>query len=260
MKTYSNMMTRISACLVVRNEEKFVRNCLESIKDIVDEIIVVDGDSTDKTVEICKEYTDKIYFRKPQGFVEPDRIFALEKATGDWILVIDADETLSKELRGNLRYLTQQGDYSAYAFTRRHYYDKEGKKWTKYVFYPDYQIRLFRAGKAKYAGMIHESPKVDGKTKNASLKWYINHHVPNHYSFATFKKRHLRFAKIQAKQTERTKPRVFYFIKAIVAFYYSFIKNFSMQRWFLDGVVGLKASLVMASYFFMVNYYVATGD
>jgi len=99
-------MIKVSACLTVRNEEKHIHKCIESIKDVVDEIIVVDGYSIDKTVEICKEYTDNIYFQKPQGFVEPDRIFALEKANGNLILVIDAAETLSKELQGNLRHLT----------------------------------------------------------------------------------------------------------------------------------------------------------
>lgn len=253
-------MTKISTCLVVRNEEKVIRNCLESIRDIVDEIIVVDGESSDKTADICKIYTDKIYYRKPQGFVEPDRLFALEKATGEWILVIDADETLSKDLHDNLRNLTQQNKYAAYAFTRRTYYDENGKKWTKHVFYPDYQIRLFRKDKTKYQGIIHEAPKVDGKTKNAPLELYINHYVPNHYSYSTFKNHHLRFAKIQAGQTKRMRPKVFYLLKSIFAFVYYLFKIFFIENWFLDGVVGFKASLIMASYFFMVNYYIAIRD
>jgi len=82
----------LSICLVVYNEEKMIRRCLESIKNLADEIIIVlDGESQDKTEAICREYTDKIFIRKHIGFSDPHLPFAFEQAKGDWIMRIDAD-------------------------------------------------------------------------------------------------------------------------------------------------------------------------
>lgn len=255
------MTVKISACLVVRNEERVIRKCLESIKDVVDEMIVVDDYSTDKTVEICKRYTEKVYLNDSGGYIEPNRTFALEKATGGWILVVDADEELSKSLQMDLRTFTQQNEYVAYSFARRDYYDENGKKWTKYANYPGYQLRFYKKEKVIcYPGGIHDSPQIAGKVKNLPDIYYLIHHVPNHYSFSKFRNHHLRFARIQAEQTERIKPKVFYYAKAFSAFFYYFIEMFLIKKWLLDGIVGLKASLMMASYFFMVNYYIAAGD
>ncbi len=254
------MTIRISACIIVKNEENCIRKCLESIKKVVDEIVVVDGYSEDKTVEICREYTDKVYLHNWSGSFSKERNFSISKATNDWILVIDADETLSKELQDNLRHLAQQNEYSAYAFTRRHYYDEYGEKWTKHVFYPDYQIRFFQKDITKYNGIIHETPEIYGKTKSLPLEFYINHYVPNHYSYESFKKHHLRWVKIQARETKGTKPNIFYLVKSVFVFFYYFIKFFLIENWYLDGIVGFKASLMMASYFFMINYYIAIGD
>ena len=87
MQKISDMNNRISACLVVYNEEKIIKNCLASIKDAVDEIIVVhDGECIDKTLEICKSYTNKIFIKQHIGEAEPHRPFGFKQATGDWIL------------------------------------------------------------------------------------------------------------------------------------------------------------------------------
>ena len=117
------MMIKISACILTKNEEGSIERCLENIKDYVDEIVIVDGFSGDITVEIARKYTDKIYQKEFSGSFAVERNYSIEKSTGEWILVIDADETLSKELQDNLRSLTQQDEYSAYAFARRHYYE-----------------------------------------------------------------------------------------------------------------------------------------
>ena len=85
----------ISLCMIVKNEEKFLSNCLESIENFVDEIIVVDTGSTDKTIEIAKSFNSKLYYFKWDDNFSNARNFSIEKATMDWILVLDADETLS---------------------------------------------------------------------------------------------------------------------------------------------------------------------
>ena len=91
------MNNKISACLVVHNEEKVIRRCLDSIKNVVDEIIVVhDGPCTDKTMEIAREYGAKIYEQPFNGEAEKHRPFSYRMTSGAWILQIDADEYLSK--------------------------------------------------------------------------------------------------------------------------------------------------------------------
>lgn len=111
---------KISACLVVYNEEHNIRRCLDSLCDAVDEIIVVhDGDCQDKTLDICQEYGAKIFVRQHIGVMEAHMVFAIKQAQGDWLLRIDADEFLSNELKNNLRRLVEEAESkgtSAYSF------------------------------------------------------------------------------------------------------------------------------------------------
>ncbi len=90
-------MPVISVCMIVKNEEQYLENCLKSIKDIADEIVIVDTGSTDRTVEIAKKYTDKIYFHPWKDSFSEARNHYLEYATGDWIFQMDADEELIQE-------------------------------------------------------------------------------------------------------------------------------------------------------------------
>jgi glycosyltransferase involved in cell wall biosynthesis len=249
---------KISAVLLTRNEEQFIRDCLENIADIVDEIILVDGYSEDNTVQIAKEYTSKIYLREPKGFIEPDRNFAISKADNDWILYIDADERFSQSIRHFIKNRDyQENDHVvAYEFPRRNYYDLNGKKWIKHVFYPDFQIRLFMKNHVLYEGRIHEKPKViSGEIRQMSDEFYITHLVPNHFDLSTFKQHHLKYAKIEAKQREKYKKREYYLFDSFISFFVTFLRQFFVKKGILDGYVGLKASLVLSCYNFMVNYF-----
>lgn len=96
-------MKTISLCMITKNEEKNIRTCLESVKNYVDEIIIVDTGSTDKTIEIAKEYTNKVYNHKWNFDFSEARNKSLEKATKDWILFLDADEKMSTEQCVKLR-------------------------------------------------------------------------------------------------------------------------------------------------------------
>ncbi len=132
-------MTRlkISVCIITKNEERYIRRCLESIKDVVDEIIVLDGCSEDKTIEICKEYTERVYTHKFSGSFAEERTIVLSMAKYDWILQIDADETISIKLQKYIKEFKEDNEYVAYSFARRNYYDKDEKRWTKHAYYPD---------------------------------------------------------------------------------------------------------------------------
>ena len=88
-------MPKLSLCMIVKNEEKFLAGCLESVKNIVDEIIIVDTGSTDKTIEIANSYNAKVYHFEWKNDFSLARNESIKHATGDWILILDADERLA---------------------------------------------------------------------------------------------------------------------------------------------------------------------
>jgi glycosyltransferase involved in cell wall biosynthesis len=150
----------IAATVITKNEAALIRTCLDSLS-WVDEIIVVDSGSTDETVEICREYTDKIMVADWPGF-GPQKNRAIEMATTEWILSLDADERVSQELREEIQgAMAHPGDRAAFAMPRRSSYC--GKPMRHSGWWPDYVTRLFRRGQARFSeDLVHERLLVDG--------------------------------------------------------------------------------------------------
>lgn len=147
--------TRLSLCMIVKNEEEFIGQCLNSTKDIVDEIIIVDTGSTDKTIEICKSFDAKIEKFEWNGSFADARNFGLEKATGDWILWLDADEEVDKEDAKGIFLGTHFVDFDALTIRLVNYY---GEKVDKNNTTDLAHTRLFRRGLGiKFINKIHES-------------------------------------------------------------------------------------------------------
>lgn len=163
-------MTKITFGLVVYNEENLIRRCLESIKDVADEVILVhDGECADQTLVIAKEYTDKVYVRNKQGGSDPHRIFILNQAKNNWVFMIDADEFLSDGLKFFLKNATLDTDLGAYAF-----------KWPlwngqKYVTSSNYRACLFNRTKSWAIGLHNFSIQTIGKIKQIN---HILEHQP----------------------------------------------------------------------------------
>ena len=155
-------MGKISACILTKNEEKNIGRCLQNIAPYVDEIVIVDGFSEDKTVEIARKYTDKIYQKEFSGSFAVERNYSIEQSTGDWIFIMDADEVCEKSLLAKLRELTNQNKYDAYSFLRKDV-TPEGKV-VEYD-YPEINVRLAKRDKMRYYGAIHERAVVFGKIK-----------------------------------------------------------------------------------------------
>jgi len=161
----------LSVVIITLNEEAKIRDCLESVK-WADEIIVVDSCSQDKTVEVAREYTSKVYQREFTGFGE-QKNFALSKAKGDWILSIDADEGVSPELQGEIERTLDNPKACGYYVPRKSYF---ASKWIKHCgWWPDYILRLFRRDCGRFSDrLVHEGVKVNGQT--ARLKNPLEHH------------------------------------------------------------------------------------
>lgn len=157
-------MTNITFGLVVYNEQDLIRRCLESIKDIAAEIIVVhDGECTDQTLAIVREYTDKIYIRPRQGGSEPHRIFILKQAKNDWVFMIDADEFLSEGLKNFLKNTALDAAFGAYAF-----------KWPIwngkcYITASNYRACLFNRQKVWAVGLHNFSVQSAAKIEKIDL-------------------------------------------------------------------------------------------
>lgn len=153
----------LSVVLATYNEEENIGSCLKSVKTIADEIIVVDGGSSDKTVEIAKSFNAKVTITDNPPIFHINKQKAVDLAKGDWILQLDADEVVSSELKEEIVLTINQEDIIEGYFVKRrnfflgHWMHKGGQ-------YPDPVIRLFQRGKGKFpCKSVHEQVEINGK-------------------------------------------------------------------------------------------------
>lgn len=191
----------ISVVINTLNEEKNIANALESVKDFADEIVVVDMKSDDNTQEIAKKYGAKVYEHERVGYVEPARNFAIEKAKGEWILILDADEELTEELADRLTDLAEKDNYDYYTIPRK---NMVFGKWLQYSrWWPDYNIRFFKKGKITWDSNIHSVPMTNGKGFDIPVQeeLAILHH--NYESLEQFIDRLNRYTTKQAENKQK---------------------------------------------------------
>lgn len=175
----------ISLSMIIKDEEKLIRRCLESVKDFVDEIVIVDTGSQDKSLEIITEYTDKIYNYKWNGDFSSARNYCLSKCNFDWILVMDADEFLDNQSILKIREIVRQPLYEAYFLIQRNYTNDKLRFGMNIVddpnipykgYFDTKHIRLFK-NKYLFRGQVYELLNIDYK-----LVAYTNI-VIHHYGF-----------------------------------------------------------------------------
>ncbi|MBI4777605.1 glycosyltransferase family 2 protein [Candidatus Desantisbacteria bacterium] len=233
----------LSVAIITFNEEENIRKCLESIK-WADEIVVVDSFSTDKTVLICKEYTDKIVQKEWEGY-GIQKQFALEQTTSDWVLSIDADERVSSELKQEI--LSTQLDKDAYNIPFKFYL--LGRQLRFGGCGRERHIRLFRRQKAEFTqAMVHEDILVNGET--GCLKNIIVHF--SYKDIADYFDKFNQYSTIDAIKKFRQGKRIILTLQ-IFASILDFVKRYILQLGFLDGVPGfLWASF--SSFHRMVKY------
>lgn len=168
----------ITVIVIAKNEEERIVTCLESVK-WADQIIVADNGSTDDTVKVSRKYTDDIVTFTDQDFAGL-RNKAMEKAKGDWVLYVDADERVLAPLKEEIEQLMVSGDKSAYALSRRNIIFGSEEKYGP--FWPDWVIRLLkREDFDRWTGRVHESVHFKGDlgyTKNSLL--HLTHRGVDH--------------------------------------------------------------------------------
>lgn len=265
-------MTTLSVTIITKNEAANIRRCLESVK-WVDEIIVVDSGSTDDTLNICREYTNKVYSTDWPGYgIQKNR--ALSYATQDWVLSLDADEEVSEELKLKIPEIlarNSRGGAEAVPFdalaTKVPQRQDPGaiiaykifrpvvflNKVIKYATGASFDVRLFKRGSARFTDVtVHEKLEVTGTIGKLTAPIY-------HYSFgsvAVILEKMNKYTSLVAKQRAERGQRGSIF-KAITHAKWMFFKVYFLQRGFLDGRAGfiLAVSFAEGAYYRYVKLY-----
>ncbi len=248
----------ISSVVITYNEETNLKSCLESVR-WVDEIVIVDSLSTDHTLDIAKQYTNRIYFNKFENDFSKLRNIGLDKVNGEWVLVLDSDEYLPKNAESIIKKLIMNDITDGFLFPRRNYINKN--KYLKHgYFYPDYQLRLFRNNKQiRYSGFIHEQPRLHkSKIKKIDdVEIYHNYSHTKYNSFTSFY-RFFPYIRIEAAIRAKKENNIILLLIATVKdiikhFYGSFIK----QTGYKDGYSGFRAAFMHSLYLGSISFYAA---
>jgi len=238
-------MLDISAVVITYNEERNIRRCLESLS-WAREIVVVDSDSTDATVEIAREYTDRVLSHPFEGYVG-QKNFALDQASGEWVLSVDADEVVTPELLARIREVwpAQREHYNGFTVNRL---SRFSGRWMRHCgWYPDRKLRLFRRSRGRWEGDdLHEKVCLDGPVMDlgADLLHYtyenLSENIRKIQSYSTI------FARAQHERGRRAS--LWDLLARPPA---KFLKSYLLKRGFLDGRHGLILSMTATFYVFL---------
>src|SRR3990167_5376068 len=235
---------RLSVVLAVHNEEQHLPECLKSVKDWCDEIVIVDGSSADKTVEIARQFGARVLVTDNPPLFHINKQKAIDAAQGDWILQLDADERVTPELQTEINTALQQHELDGFWIPRKNYF--LGRFLMKGGVYPDYTLRLYRRGKGRLPQKdVHEQAVVEGKTE------YLKHpliHMAD-VSFRRYLVRYKRYTDLIASQIALRQSGFslgsffsFIFLKPV----YWFLLTYVRHKGYLDSWQGFVFSLFSA--------------
>jgi glycosyltransferase involved in cell wall biosynthesis len=238
----------IASVTITKNEERNIAACLDSLK-WVDELIVVDAESADRTVEQAKAFTSCVHVRPWPGY-GPQKNFAMEQATADWILIVDADERVTDELREEILALLKtapsplpspsrgEGTFpAAYRIPRRNFYYG---RWIRGAGqYPDPQLRLVRCGRGRYNDLpVHEHLEVEGPV--GDLQGHLDHHT--HPTVVSHELKIERYSTLAAEERTRTgKPDAAWY-HLLFNPVWTFVKFYLFRGGYRDGLPGFIVS------------------
>ncbi|HDT12624.1 MAG TPA: glycosyltransferase [Candidatus Marinimicrobia bacterium] len=232
------MEVKLSAVIITYNEEKNIERCLESIKDVVDEIVVIDSYSTDRTEEICLRYGAKFIKHTFYGHIE-QKNWAINQATYPYILSLDADESLSDTLTDSILEVKNDWKYDGYYFNRLTNYCG---KWIRHTsWYPSRKLRLWDSTKGEWGGFNPHDKFILAKgTTKKFLKGDILHY--SYYTFSEHIDQINKFSTILAKSYFQ-QGRKIHPIGIVAHPLWRFLKDYFLKRGFLDGYYGLIVSV-----------------
>jgi glycosyltransferase involved in cell wall biosynthesis len=228
----------IAALVLTYNEQARIERCLEALA-FADEIVVVDSYSDDATIEIVRRYTENISQKVFVGFSSQWNA-AIERANEDWVLIVGADEVISKELAAEITNAACEGDCDFYRMPRSTFF--LGRTMWHCGWYPDYQLRLVRRSKAHIPHrLVHETLVADGPV--GTLVNPIIHY--SYDSMADYCRKMVLYARAAAEQKYNDGCR-FNLIDVVLNPGHSFFKMYIMQQGYRDGLHGLVLSSLTA--------------
>jgi len=236
---------KITATVITFNEEHNIAAALESLA-WADEIIVVDSESTDYTVEIARRFTDRVFIRPWPGY-SAQKNFAAEQATGEWIFSLDADERVSEELTREIEHIKRGAEPTAAAFEMPRSTFYLGR-WIKHSGWrPDYKRRLYRRDRARWRGdYVHEALEIDGDVQSIAGNIL-------HYTVRDASEHHLRmdrYTTLAAQQAYANGRRA-----SLASLLFSpgavFLRSYIFKLGFLDGMPGLAIARFAGHYEFL---------
>lgn len=225
---------KISAKVNVFNEEENIEGVCETVA-WADELVVVDSDSTDRTAEIARRYTDNVFNIPFEGY-KPKHEFSDSKTTGDWIFWIDADERLTPELKASILALKERDPSTlpdGFRIARRAFYLG---RWIKHSgWYPDYVMRLYKKEGSYWDGVApHQTARVKGdvETLEGELLHYTKQGVGDHHRVTE------RYARLAAEHLFEKGKRAGW-IDIVFRPFFAFVRTYLFKLGFLDGLPGL---------------------
>lgn len=226
------MENKLSVVIITFNEEKNIERCIASVKEIADDIVVVDSFSTDRTAEICKTYSVNFVKHEWSGYSE-QKNFANSLARYDWIFSIDADEALSDELKNSI--LQAKKNYQNPNFRICRITNYCGKWIHHSGWYPDIKVRFFDRRQNFWEGLIHERLNVGNETFIPVLKGDCYHY--SYYTIQGHKIQSRKFSEMSALSLYNKRKKAGIIIQ-VLSPVYKFIKVYLINLGFLDGAEG----------------------
>lgn len=243
----------ISFVVVAYNEREKLQGCLESVKDFVDEIIVVDLGSSDGTAEIAKKYKARVFLKERVLYADPIRNWAISKASCNWVLMLDPDERITESLAKELlRFLgsIESQRYSAINIPRKNIFF--GQWITHTNFWADRQIRFFKKASVTWQERVHSYPRVEGEVLDLEAK---EDFAMEHYGYKTrkeFIERQLKYAKIEALN-RHSAGEGFSIFRLFWLPVREFLVRFVKHKGYKDGMNGFFLVLVLMFYHIKVE-------
>jgi glycosyltransferase involved in cell wall biosynthesis len=242
-------MPRLSVTVIALNEEAHIGPCLESVRWADELVVVVDTASTDRTREVARTFTDRIFETDWQGFAGTKN-FALDQARMDWVFSLDADERVPPALKEEILQVVQaDGPLAGYRVPRKNYFCG---RWIRHLgWYPDYTLRLFRRSQGRFRErQVHEEVQVAGPV--GKLRTPLEHYT--YKDVSDYLKRMDRYARLAAGEMAGKGKRP-YPGELVWRPFFTFLNLFFLRRGFLEGSQGYTLAVLGSQYNFLKYYY-----
>ena len=235
-------MVRIAAAIITLNEERNIERCLKSLSNCVDEIVVLDSYSKDRTAEICARYNVNFIQEVWMGYAQSKNLLNTH-IKSDYIFSIDADEALDQTMINDLLRLKKEGIDGIYEVNRKTNYCG---KWIRHCgWYPEYKMRLFPKQSVSWEGdFVHETLAYPKKMVVKRLKGHLDHF--SYYTESEHRKKAFQYADLSVQKYIKEK-KVTYFLQAEFSAIAKFLSIFIFKRGFLDGRSGYVIAKISAS-------------